>query len=355
MARYLKRVSKKIGLDPGTMVHIGKKDAMAIQIRLFDYDAGHYEERPVTTFDDLKPYKDKPTVTWLNVDGLHDVETIAKIGEIFGIDPLVLEDIVNTAQRPKMEDFGDYLFIVFKMIYSWGDKGDIVSEQVSLVLGTNFVLSFQEEPNRDVFETIRQRIREGKGRIRKFKSDYLVFALMDSVVDHYYLVLEKLGDKIEEVESKILTDPNTMIPRQTHELKRDIISLRRQIWPLRELLFELSHSESPLIEKTSEPYFRDIYDHAIQVLDTVESFRDILNGLQDVYLSSVSTRLNEVMKILTMFSTIFIPLTFIVGVYGMNFKVMPELEWRWGYYVLWGVMIIITVGMVTYFKRKKWF
>ncbi len=355
MSRYIKKVSKKLGLAHGTLVHIGKQGSVPSKISFFEYDAEHYQEKLIPGCENLKVYKDNLAVTWINVDGLHDVETIAKIGEIFGIDSLVLEDIVNTNQRPKVEDFGEYIFIVFKMIYPSPEKTEVISEQVSLILGTNYVISFQEEAGRDVFEMVRQRIRDGKGRIRKAKGDYLVCSLMDAVVDHYFLVLEKLGDKIEEVEETLLTYPKTTVPRQIHHLKRDMIYLRKQVWPLRELLFELAHCESKLIEKSSEPFFRDLYDHAIQVIDTVESFRDILSGLQDIYLSFVSTRLNEVMKILTIFSTIFIPLTFIVGVYGMNFKVMPELEWRWGYYALWMLMITLTVGMVTYFKKKKWF
>ncbi len=355
MSRSLKKVSKKLGLAPGTLVHIGKPDSLGIKITLFDFDAEQYQEKNITDLDSLLAYKEKPATTWINIDGLQDVETIAKIGTMFGIDTLALEDIVNTAQRPKMEDFGDYIFVVFKMIYPGLEKSEIISEQVSLILGKNYVISFQEEVQHDVFESTRQRIREGKGRIRKSKSDYLVYSLMDAVVDHYFLVLEKLSDKIETVEEGLLINPKATIPRQIHELKRDMIFLRKQVWPLREMLFEIAHSESTLIDKSSEPFFRDLYDHAVQVIDTVESFRDILSGLQDIYLSFVSTRLNEVMKILTIFSTIFIPLTFIVGVYGMNFKVMPELEWSWGYPALWCLMIGLTVGMVIYFKIKKWF
>ncbi len=355
MSRYIKKVSKKLGLAPGTLVHIGNPGSLDTKITVFDFDQEHYQEKRITELENLKDYKDSQMVAWINIDGLQDVETIAKIGEIFDVDSLVLEDIVNTNQRPKVEDFGEYIFIVFKMIYPSSEKIEVISEQVSLILGTNYVISFQEEAGRDVFEMVRQRIRDGKGRIRKAKGDYLVCSLMDAVVDHYFLVLEKLGDRIEEVEEALLTYPKTTIPRQIHHLKRDMIYLRKQVWPLRELLFELAHCESNLIEKSSEPFFRDLYDHAIQVIDTVESFRDILSGLQDIYLSFVSTRLNEVMKILTIFSTIFIPLTFIVGVYGMNFKVMPELEWPWGYYALWVLMIALTVGMVIYFKKKKWF
>ncbi len=355
MSRYIKKVSKKLGLAPGTLVHIGKKVSSDIKITALEYDGVHCQEKPVTQLEDLQAYKDSLAVTWINIDGLHDVQAIAQIGSIFGIDALVLEDIVNTNQRPKMEDFQDYIFIVFKMIYPSVEKDEVISEQVSLILGANYVISFQEEAGRDVFEVVRQRIRDGKGRIRKAKGDYLVYSLMDAVVDHYFLVLEKLGDKIEEIEEILLVDPKTSVPRQIHQLKRDMIYLRKQVWPLRELLFELAHCESALIQAESEPYFRDLYDHAVQVIDTVESFRDILSGLQDIYLSFVSTRLNEVMKILTIFSTIFIPLTFLVGVYGMNFKVMPELGWPWAYFALWGFMIALSVGMVVYFKKKKWF
>ena len=355
MSRYIKKVSQKLGLAPGTLVHIGKQGLPGIKITLFDFNSQQCHERAVVQIDELQSCKDNQTVSWINVDGLEDVEKIARIGEIFGIDALVLEDIVNTNQRPQIEDFGEYIFIVFKMIYPNSRKDEIISEQVSLILGAHYIISFQEEAGHDVFEGLRQRLRDGKGRIRKTRGDYLAYSIIDAVVDHYFLVLEKLGDKIEEIEETLLSDPKTTVPRQIHVLKRDMIYLRKQVWPLRELLFELAHCESALIEKANEPYFRDLYDHAVQVLDTVETFRDVLSGSQDIYLSFVSTRLNEVMKMLTIFSTIFIPLTFLVGVYGMNFKVMPELEWPWAYYALWGFMIALSVGMVVYFKKKKWF
>lgn len=356
MSRYIKKVSKKIGLLPGTLVHIGDKNSLrAACVTVFGYDSESYYEKPVGEIENLKLYKDQSSVVWINVDGLQDVRAIAKIGEIFGIDPLVLEDIVNTSQRPKMEDFGEYIFIVFKMIYPALQKSEIVSEQVSLILGKNYVISFQEEAGCDVFETVRQHIRDGKGRVRKARGDYLAYSLMDMVVNHYFLVLEKLDEKIEQIEEKLLTDSNSEVPRQIYHLKKDLIYLRKQVWPFRESLFELAHCESSLLEKSSDPFFRDLYDHVIQVIDMTESLRDILSGLQDIYLSFVSARLNEVMKMLTIFSTIFIPLTFIVGVYGMNFKVMPELGWSWGYYALWVVMAALAVGMVFYFKKKKWF
>ncbi len=355
MSRYIKKVSKKVGLPPGTLVHVGDKTNAGLKITRFEYDAEHCHERVLSGVEEIKADFDKPGVTWINIDGLQDVQAIAEIGAIYGIDPLALEDIVNTNQRPKMEDFGKYLFIVFKMIYPEPGKGDVASEQVSLILGNNYVLSFQEEPLHDVFALIRQRLLENKGRLRKSQTDYLVYALMDAVVDNYFIVLEKIGDKIEAMEDALLTEPKTNLPQQIHWMRRDIIYLRKQVWPLRELLFELAHSESELIQKTSVPFFRDVYDHVIQAIDTVESFRDLLAGMHDIYLSFISNRLNEVMKLLTIFSTIFIPLTFIVGVYGMNFRYMPELEMHWGYFILWGIMITITGSMIVYFKQRKWF
>jgi len=313
MRKFLKRHSKKAGLAPGTLVHIGDKNKGPMKITVFDFDNQHCTESMVASFEEIKALKDKTSMVWVNVDGLEDVATIGKLHELLGIDPLVLEDIVNTGQRPKIEKFGEYLFIVFKMIYLDQSTTQVVSEQVSLLLGANYVISFQEEPMRDVFDLLRQRLREGKGRARKSGTDYLVYSLMDAVVDHYFVVLEKLGDKIELVEGTLLKEPKPILTGQIHELKREMIFLRKQIWPLRELLLEVSHSESQLLQPANKPFFRDLYDHTIQVMDTIESFRDLLSGLQDIYLTYSSNRLNEVMKLLTVFSTIFIPLTFIVG------------------------------------------
>jgi magnesium transporter len=266
---------------------------------------------------------------------------------------LVIEDIVNPQQRPKMEDFGEYIYIVFKML-QYDEKENLIKiEQVSIIFGKNYAISFQEIKG-DIFEPIRHRIRNGKGRIRKMKSDYLAYSLMDTIVDNYYTILESLGDRIEEMEGKVVTDPKPETLQEIYGLKRDMIFLRKSVWPLREVINSLERDELPLIHKATRKFFRDVYDHTIQVIDTVETFRDMLIGMHDTYLSSISNRMNEIMKVLTIIATIFIPLTFITGVYGMNFAIMPELKWRWAYFGVWGVILVIAVSMLIYFRRKKW-
>ena len=301
----------------------------------------------------VSPFKDKPTVTWINIDGLQEVGIIEKIGAHFGIHPLVLEDILHTGQRPKAEDLGDYLFVVLRMLY-YDEREDVmISEQVSLLLGPNYVISFQERGG-DVFNPIRERIRNSKGHIRKGGADYLAYALLDAIVDHYFVILEKLGEKIESLEEELVTNPTPETLQTIHTLKRELIFLRKSVWPLREVISGLEREASPLITEPTGIYLRDVYDHTIQVIDTIETYRDMVSGMLDIYLSSVSNRMNEVMKVLTIIATIFIPLTFIAGIYGMNFKYMPELEWHWGYFLVLLVMTIIIAFMVFHFKRKKW-
>jgi len=351
--RQIKRHSKKAGLPPGTLVHIGEKRAEKIRITLIDYDERNFQERPVETIEKCFPFKETPTVTWINIDGLHDIETIEKAGQHFGLHPLILEDILNTGQRPKFEDYEKYLFIVLKMLRYNDDDNTIQSEQISLVLGQNFVLSFQEVVG-DVFDQIRERIRNAKGRIRKMGPDYLAYALIDAVVDNYFAILERVGETIEAVEEEVVTNPNEKTLQQIHALKREMISLRKSVWPLREMISGLERSESSIIKETTDIYLRDVYDHTIQIIDSIESFRDMVSGLLDIYLSSISNRMNAVMKVLTIIATIFIPLTFVAGIYGMNFKYMPELEWKWGYLYLWTIVVIVGICMLIYFRRKKW-
>jgi len=354
MQHYIKKYQKKVGLPPGTLIHVGKERSEEVNITVIDYDEKHFEEIEVKKVEECFPFKDKPTVTWVNIDGVHQVETIEAIGNHFGVHPLVLEDIVNTKQRPKMDDFGDYIFVVLKMIY-YEEKEDIIkAEQVSLIIGPNFVISFQEVEG-DIFNSIRNRLKNSKGRIRKMGADYLAYALMDSVVDNYFVLLEKVGEKLENMEEDLLKNPTPETVQVIHSLKRDLILLRKSVWPLREVLSGLERGESKLIQKSTRIYLRNVYDHTIQVMDAIDSSRDMLSGMLDIYLSSVSNRMNEVMKVLTIIATIFIPLTFIAGIYGMNFQYMPELGWRWGYFAVLFVMFVIGISMVKYFKRKKWF
>ncbi|MFC1676727.1 magnesium/cobalt transporter CorA [Planctomycetota bacterium] len=351
--RQIKRHSRKAGLPPGTLVHIGEKKADQIRITLIDYNEQNIQERVVEKVEECFPFKEMPTVTWINIDGLHRIETIEKIGKHFELHPLILEDILNTGQRPKCEDYEKCLFMVLKMLRYNDENNSVQSEQVSLVLGQNFVISFQEEVG-DVFEQIRDRIRNAKGRIRKMSADYLAYALIDAIVDNYFLILEKMGEQIESMEEELIAKPSDKTVRRIHALKRELIFLRKSVWPLRELINSMEKTESSLISDSTGPYLRDVYDHTIQVIDTVESFRDMVSGMLDIYLSSISNRMNAVMKVLTIIATIFIPLTFIAGIYGMNFKFMPELEWKWGYFIVLIIMAIVAAIMLIYFKRKKW-
>ncbi|MCP8322751.1 MAG: magnesium/cobalt transporter CorA [Candidatus Methylarchaceae archaeon HK02M2] len=353
MSRIIKKRSKKVGRPPGTLIHIGEKKVEKARISIIGYDVAQIQEKEVKTVEECFPFKDTPTVTWINVDGIHQVEIIEKIGKHFDLHLLVLEDIMNTGQRPKIEDFENYLFIVLKMLNYDEKKNEIRSEQISLILSSNLVFSFQESEG-DVFDPIRNRIRNGKGRIRKMGADYLTYALIDNIVDNYFIILEKLGERIEDIEDELVTNPSQETVQAIHTLKREMIFLRKSVWPLREVISRLERGESPLIRETTGIYLRDVYDHTIQVIDTVETFRDMLSGMLDMYLSSISNRMNEVMKVLTIIATIFIPLTLIAGIYGMNFKFMPELELNWGYPTVLLVMFGIGFLMLIYFRRKKW-
>lgn len=359
MTKRYKRASRTAGLSPGTVIYVGEKKNEKIKITLIDYDEDKIQEKELTTIEECLFFKDKSTVSWINIDGIHDTSIIEKIGACFRLHPLTLEDIVNVEQRPKYEDFDNYIFIVVKMLMFDDNKKEISSEQVSLILGEHFVISIQEKEG-DVFNLIRERLRSNKGMIRKQGPDYLLYSLLDAIVDYYFVILEHLGEKIELAEETLITDPVPARLRIIHAIKRDAIFLRKSVWPLREVASRLMDGESKLIKKTSHIFFRNIYDHTIQVIDTIETFRDTITSMLDVYLSSVSNRMNEIMKVLTIISTIFIPITFIVGLYGMNFNTavspfnMPELNWRFGYIFVWVIMIAIVVVMLFYFKRKRW-
>ncbi|MCX5719931.1 MAG: magnesium/cobalt transporter CorA [Nitrospirae bacterium] len=354
MQRLIKKRAKKAGLPPGTLIHIGEKKTDEIKITAVDYDETLFQEKELKTIVECFPYKDKPAITWINVDGVHQIEILEKLGECFGLHPLVLEDILNTDQRTKIEDYGDYIYIVLKMLYYNNSSTETVTEQISLILGQNFVLSFQEGIKGDIFNQVRERIRNGKGRIRKMGADYLVYTLLDTIIDNYFIILEKLGEKIEFLEDELVTNPTPATLQIIHNLKRDMIFLRKSVWPLREVISVMERGESPLVQETTGIYLRDVYDHTIHVIDTIETFREMLSGMLDVYLSSISNKLNSIMKVLTIIATIFMPLTFFAGVYGMNFKYMPELEWHWGYPIVLLFMFSIGISMLIYFKKKKW-
>ncbi len=353
MTRVVKTRSQKAGLPPGTPIHIGNRRADGTKITMLDYDETKFQELEVQIVEECLPFRDSPTVTWINVDGIHQVDILERFGECFGLHPLVVEDIVNTEQRPKVEDYGEYIYIVLKMLHFDATGREIITEQASLVLGERYVISFQEREG-DVFDPIRERITSNKGRIRKMGADYLAYAIIDSIVDNYFVVLEKLGEEVEFLEEELVTNPRPATLQTIHELKREMLFLRKSVWPLREVVGALERGGSRLITESTGVYWRDVYDHTIQVIDAGETLRDMLSGILDIYLSSVSNRMNEVMKVLTIIATIFIPLTLIVGIYGMNFRYMPELEWHWGYFMVWLVMLTVGISMVVYFRRRKW-
>lgn len=349
----LYRKSRTLGMPPGSLISDGQEADFQTQIYVINYSSDTFNESVIGKVEDVFSYRDTDEMSWINING-RDIKVIETIDDYFGIHPLVLEDIVATGQRPKVEDYGEYLFLVLKMIYFDEKNEDIYSEQVGLVLAKNYVISFQEKPG-DVFEPIRERLRSSRGRIRRHGSDYLMYSLIDAIVDHYFVLLERIGVEIDLLEQQLMDNVQSNIPQRIHRLKRKIIFLRKQIWPLREVVGTLMRSETLLVVAETKVYMRDVYDHCTQVNDTIEAFRDALSGLHDIYLSSVSNRMNEIMKVLTMFAAIFIPLTFIAGIYGMNFEYMPELKWRYGYFMILTVMTVLGGGMVVVFRRKKWF
>ena len=348
-----KKLSKKAGMAPGSPVFVGEKKIEKPKITFLDYTVDYCEEKEVSTVEEVFELKVKSSTSWIDIKGLHEVELLGKIGTHFEIHPLVIEDILNTDHRPKIEDFGDYIFIITKMIEYDLESGKTITEQVSIILGKNYVITFQEK-ERDVFEPLRERIRKSSGRIRKLGNDYLTFAIMDSIVDNYYIILEQMGERIEAVEDELVKNPSEDILESIRSFKKEIISLRKSVWPLREVVNTILREESVLINESHHIYFRDVYDHIIQIIDSIETFRDVVSGLMDIYMSSISNKMNIVMKVLTIIATIFIPLTFIAGIYGMNFKFMPELEWRFGYFAVLAVMLVLGVIMLIFFKRKKW-
>ncbi|MDD2732755.1 MAG: magnesium/cobalt transporter CorA [Desulfuromonadaceae bacterium] len=351
--RFNKKRSIKSGLPPGTLVHIGDASDKAAHISVIGYSPTGVEERH---FEQVDQYLQNPfdsSVVWVNVEGVHDIELIRAVGEKHSFHPLVLEDIVNTAQRPKIEDYGEYLFIVLRMLHPV-DDGDFNSEQLSIILGPDYLFTFQEGIAGDPFDSVRNRILNGKGKIRGMGADYLAYALIDAVVDGYFTVLEAFGERIVDVEEELTHAPDQRSLHRINVIKKEIIYLRKSVWPLREAISFLERGDSDLLNDATRLYFRDVYDHTVQVIDTVETYRDLLSGMLDLYLSSISNRTNEVMKFLTVIGTIFMPLTFLVGVYGMNFKHFPELEWQNGYFALWGVMITLSLLMIAYFKKKRW-
>lgn len=351
---------KKPGAPPGTIEHIGERHMDEIKIYIHDYDEDHLQDLSVDKIRKALPYLDAPSKTWVQVRGLHDTDKLESIWDFFGLHPLIREDIVHTTQRPKVEVYDNCIFFVMRLLtYSTEDQ-KIHAEQISIVLGDNYILSFQET-DIDHFKPIQERLAVKESRIRKRDADYLTYALVDTVVDYYFNVLEYFGYDIEKFEDELLQDPEDHLLEEIHKIRREIIFFRKSVWPLRDAINTAIRDESPFINNSTKIYLRDVYDHMIQVIDNVENYRDMVLGLHDMYMSYVSNRMNEVMKLLTIIATIFIPLTFIAGIYGMNFNPeagpynMPELNWYWGYPATMGVMALIVVIMIYYFKRKGWF
>ena len=345
--------AKKVGLSPGSLVHVGKQKTEKPVISLVDYAQEYFDTRTDITIADATSFKATDTVSWINLSGIHDISLIELFGQHFGIHNLALEDILNTQHRPKVEEMDGYSLIILKMLFFDEKTQSIDTEQISLILGPRYVLTFQEKEG-DVFDGVRERLQRSNGRIRLRGADYLAYALLDSIVDSYFHILENVGDHLTLLEEDLLSYPDQSTLNRIHHYKRQLMILRKSVWPLREVISELYKEESLLIREDTQVFLRDLYDHTIQVLDTVEIFRDTVSGLQDLYMSAVSNRMNEIMKVLTIMASIFIPLTFIAGIYGMNFEYIPELKWHWGYFMVWGFMISCIIGMLAYFRRKKW-
>jgi magnesium transporter len=353
MTRFLKKTSKKAGMPPGSLVHVGEKKTERVRIRIIIYDEESLEEKDFDSIDECFQYIGQSRKIWINIDGIHEVGIIEKIGRTLQLHPLVLEDILNTDQRPKLDDYEDYLFVCAKMLTYDSENSRLNVENISLVLSSDYVISFQEVEG-DIFDPIRERLRKGKGRVRKAGHDYLAYTLLDAIVDNYFTVLEKIGEEIESLEEEVTSDPDAGTVEEIHHLKRELIFLRKSVWPLREVVNILERGESPIVQDETRVFLRDVYDHTIQVIDTTETFRDMVSGMLDVYLSTISNKMNQVMKVLTIIATIFIPLTFIAGIYGMNFKYMPELDLKWGYPAVLLCMLVIGIIMLIWFRHKRW-
>lgn len=355
VTRLIKNKPKKIGLDPGSLVYVGDKEKNPITVSLFDYKVEHFVEKKISSLDDLLTFKTSETTSWINIDGVHDVNILETIGKHFEIHPLTLEDILNTNQRPKIDEYPNYLYIVLRMFFLDEKDKSLKNEQVSLILTKNYLITFLEDAG-DVFDPVRERLRKSATKMREYGTDYLAYALIDSIVDSYFHILEKIGEEVEGLEDSVVLNPDRNDIQSIHLLRREMILLRRAIWPLREVISSLQRNEIDFIEEKTRIYLRDVYDHTIQVIDTIESYRDMIVGMLDTYLSSTSNKLNEVMKVLTVISTLFIPLTFLAGVYGMNFRHFPELGYDWMYpWGFWIITILVVIAMAIYFKRKKWF
>ena len=346
----LKRHTKP-GMAPGTLVSEGVPSKEA-KITVISYSPDEFEEKRVNSIDECKKYVGKRVVTWIDIDGTQNVEILKQIGEQFDIHPLALEDIINGGQRPKLEDFEEYLYIVLRYPKKLDTNSNIESEQINMLLSKNFVITIHDSEN--IFEPVIRRIKEGKGRARKMKTDYLAYALVDLVVDQHFVIMEMSAEQVEEVEEKVQKKASPNIVTKIRQIKKDLVNIRGSIWPMREVINNMERDELGILTDATKIFFRDAYDHTIQLIDIVESYKDVLSEMFNIYLSVKADNTNEVMKILTIFASIFIPLTFVAGIYGMNFEFMPELHWKYSYFILIGIMIIITLAMLRFFRKRGW-
>jgi magnesium transporter len=353
MPKAFRKIPRQAGMPPGSLVYLGKKGHLPARITIIHYQDNDFVENEFDAFPECVPLDHQEGVTWINVNGISQIQNLEKMGECYHIHPLVLEDILDIEQRPKLEDYEDYLYIVLKTISHAAEADEIEAEQVSLILGPNYVISFHET-DADLLSPIRERLRKGKGRIRKMGADYLAYTIIDLIVDNYFVELDAYSEQVEFLEDEVVIRPTPQTLREVHRFKNDMIMLRKSLWPLREVIGQLERRESALISANLTMYLKDVYDHTIIAIETVETYRDILSGMLDIYLSSISNRLNEVMKVLTIIATIFMPLTFITGIFGMNFKNLPGLEWHYGYFLTLLVMAAIAVFMLWYFRKRRW-
>jgi len=348
-----RRRSEKAGLPPDSLVYVGDRGGGQVAMTLIDYQEDTYTERALESPRQCSPYRQSPSTTWINVEGLSQPRQLEALGTAMGVHSLVLEDILDTEQRPKLEDFDDYLFVVAKFLEFDHEAGTVVPEHLALVLGRNYLVSFQEVPG-DPFEPVRSRIRTGAGRVRKMGADFLLYCLLDMAVDQYLVVLDQVGERIETLDHQMLTSQSPRIMAEMHALKRDLLFLRKVVGPLREVVNGLLHTSSALISEACAPFFRDLHDHVAHVNDRIETYRDLLSGMLDLHLTTVSNRTNTVMKIMAVFSSVFLPLTFITGLFGMNFEFMPLLHTREGFTLVVGCMVAVVGLMLALFRWRRW-
>ncbi len=342
---------KKVGSAPGTLAHIGVKKTDEVTIDIHDYGIDHLLNKRIETVEECQPFVDTKNPTWVQVRGLHDIQKLKELWDRFEFHPLVQEDILNTNQRPKIEDYGQQIFVVLKMMYFEDDQ--LQQEQVSLVFNDKFIFSFQES-ERKIFSPIKERLELENTRMRKSGPDYMAYAIMDIIIDYYFEVLETINNRIEEIEDVLWSESNDDTLSDIHHTRRQLIQFRKNAWPLRDNMNSMLRDESPFIKDETKLFLRDVYDHTVQIIDNLDDNRELVSGLHDMYMTNISNKMNEVMKVLTIIATIFIPLTFLAGIYGMNFENMPELAWKWSYPLIWVVMILVTIGMIYYFRKKRW-